>query len=348
MTEATPRAVPRAVHYALASNVAVAACKYAAAIYTNSGSAYAEAIHSSADCANQLLLITGRRVAGARADDQHPLGFGRATYFYSMLVAVQVFIGGGLASIAIGVYRLVHHSVLDHPYVVLAVLCASGLIEGLALRASIRSINPLRRRHGLYRWFRDTGEPEVLLSVGEDFAALAGIVLSMCATGLSVLTGRPVFDSCGGIAVGLLLMGSAVSAMREIQSLIIGEAAHRHVREAMLRWLDARAEIERVVSLVVLRWADDLVVSVQAELTRHDDAEELVRDRQDRACAPRRVPCGEVDLFRARAARTWHAPVVMAGCVPPGDSSLQTWAPHAGASCGIPAIAIMGTAVARQ
>jgi hypothetical protein len=88
---------PRAVYYALTSNIAVAACKYCAAAFTNSGSALAETIHSSADCLNQLLL-TGNRAARGRADEKHPLGFGRETYFYAMLVALQIFLIGGVAS----------------------------------------------------------------------------------------------------------------------------------------------------------------------------------------------------------------------------------------------------------
>lgn len=268
---------PRAVYYALASNVAVALCKYAAAAYTNSGSALAEAIHSSADCLNQLLLLIGGRAASNRADEQHPLGFGRETYFYALLVALQIFLVGGVASAAVGVVRLLHHSPLEHPYVVVAVLCVSGLMEATALKASIGTIEGHRRKAGLWKWFRDTGQPQLLLAVGEDVAALAGVLASLVAVVLSMLIGSPVFDACGSIAVGLILMGTAVFSMREIKSLIVGEAAHHHVRQAMHAWLAQRPEVGRVVSLIVLKWADDLVVAIQAELRPHHSADDLVR-----------------------------------------------------------------------
>ncbi|MEQ5844368.1 MULTISPECIES: cation diffusion facilitator family transporter [Paraburkholderia] len=269
-------AAPRAVYYALVSNVAVALCKYAAAAYTHSGSALAEAIHSSADCVNQFLLLIGNRAARNRADEQHPLGFGRETHFYALLVALQIFLVGGVASVAVGVVRLLHRSPLEHPYVVIVVLCVSGVIEGSALKASIGTIDGARRKAGLWTWFRETGQPQLLLVVGEDAAALAGVVASLLAVFLSVLTGSPVFDACGGIAVGLILMGTAVFSMREIKSLIVGEAAHRHVRQAMDAWLAQRPEIRRVVSLIVLKWADDLVVAIQAELRPQDSADDLV------------------------------------------------------------------------
>jgi cation diffusion facilitator family transporter len=280
---------PRAVYYALASNLAVAACKYAVALYTNSGSALAEAVHSSADCLNQIAMLVGHRAARARPDEQHPLGFGRETYVYGMLVAMQLFVMGGIASAAIGVIRVMHRSALEHPWLAIGVLCVSGVIEGFALRASIRTIEPRHRAGGLLQWFRDSGRPAVMLAVGEDIAAIAGVLVSLLAIGLSLVTGNPVFDALGSIGVGLVLMGTALFSMREIKSLLVGESAHRHTREAMHEWLAERPEVRHIVSLIVLKWSDDLVIAIQAELEPHGDASELVRtiDRLENALRER-------------------------------------------------------------
>ncbi|SDE44786.1 cation diffusion facilitator family transporter [Paraburkholderia lycopersici] len=272
-----PATVPRAVYYALASNVVVALCKFAAAAYTNSGATLSEAVHSSADCLNQVLLIAGRRAAHSGPDEEHPLGFGRETHFYAMLVALQFFLVGGLASMVIGVWRVWHRTGLDRPEVAVAVVFVSAVVEGASLRASILSIDRKRRAGGLWRWFRETGELETMLSIGEDAAALAGVLVSLTGTGLATLTGRPGFDALGSIGVGLVMMATAVLSLREIKSLIVGEAARPGVRKAMRAWLDARPEIGHIVSLVVLRWSDSLLVAIQAELSEHCDAEELVR-----------------------------------------------------------------------
>ncbi|CAG4909499.1 hypothetical protein R69919_03697 [Paraburkholderia gardini] len=131
-------AAPRAVYDALASNVAVALCKYAPAAYTHSGSALAEAIHSSADCMNQFLLLIGNRAARNRADEQHPPGFGRETHFHALMVALQIFLVGGVASVTAGVVRLLHRSPVEHPYGVIVVLCVSGVIEGEVAHRHVR------------------------------------------------------------------------------------------------------------------------------------------------------------------------------------------------------------------
>lgn len=268
---------PRAVYYALASNLAVAACKFGVALYTNSGSALAEAVHSSADCLNQLALLFGHRASRATPDEQHPLGFGRETYFYGMLVAMQLFLFGGVASIAIGGFRAVHHARLERPLLAIGVLCVSGVIEALALRGSIRTIDPRHRAKGLLNWFKESGRPSVMLSVSEDLAAVVGVLVSLIAIGTAVLTGNPLYDALGSIGVGLVLMGTALFSMREIKSLLVGESAHRRIRDEMRTWLDARAEVRRIVSLIALKWSEDLVIAIQAELEPHDSATELVR-----------------------------------------------------------------------
>ncbi len=116
-----------------------------------------------------------------------------------------------------------------------------------------------------------------MLSIGEDTAALAGALISFAGIGLAMLTGLAVFDSLASIGVGIVMMMTATVSLREIKSLIVGEAARAHDRKAIRRWLEKCPEIEHVVSLVVLRWSDSFVVAVQATLVEHRSADDLVR-----------------------------------------------------------------------
>jgi divalent metal cation (Fe/Co/Zn/Cd) transporter len=58
----------RAIFYAFLANLGIALAKSGAAFYTGSGSMLAEAIHSFADCGNQVLLYIGLRQSGKPAD----------------------------------------------------------------------------------------------------------------------------------------------------------------------------------------------------------------------------------------------------------------------------------------
>src|SRR6185436_1571130 len=98
----------------LVVNLLIAAVKTVAAIYTRSGAMLAEAIHSFSDCGNQLLLLVGVWQARKAADARHPFGYGRAVYFWSFMVALLLFSGGGGFSIYEGVHKILHPEPVEH------------------------------------------------------------------------------------------------------------------------------------------------------------------------------------------------------------------------------------------
>src|SRR5437879_1711237 len=117
----------------LAANAAIAIAKTGAAVYTNSGAMLAEAIHPGADCMNQILLLVGVRQAAAEPTERHPLGTGRASYFWSFLVALLLFFGGGVFSIREGVDKMLHPDPPEHVPIAIAILSFSLVTDGLSL-----------------------------------------------------------------------------------------------------------------------------------------------------------------------------------------------------------------------
>ncbi|HSW82520.1 MAG TPA: cation transporter, partial [Usitatibacter sp.] len=65
----------KAVVYALGANLAIAITKYVAAALTGSSSMFAEAVHSTADCGNQLLLLLGLKLSRRAPTPDYPMGF---------------------------------------------------------------------------------------------------------------------------------------------------------------------------------------------------------------------------------------------------------------------------------
>ena len=60
-------------------------------------------------------MLLGRRQAKAPASSRHPLGHGRATYFWSFVVALMLFVLGGLFSIYEGIHKLRAPEPLESP-----------------------------------------------------------------------------------------------------------------------------------------------------------------------------------------------------------------------------------------
>lgn len=267
---------PKAIFYALAANLGIAVCKYAAAAFTGSGSMFAEAIHSTADCGNQLLLLLGLRQSREPPSPLHPMGTGRAINFYSLLVALLLFFVGGAFSVYEGIHRLIAREPLQYVYVALSVLGISVVLEALSLYGAIREIRKGTPDKSLWRWFRETRDSDLLVVAGEDIAALAGLAIAFVAVLLTVITGNPVWDACGSIAIGVLLMLIALAVAREVKSMIVGESASPEMRRDIEAFLRARPEIRAIISLITLQWGKEVMVAVQCEMIDYDHSRTMV------------------------------------------------------------------------
>ncbi|MGZ5074308.1 MAG: cation diffusion facilitator family transporter, partial [Usitatibacter sp.] len=131
----------RAVFYALGANLAIAVTKYAAAVITGSGSMLAEAVHSTADCGNQLLLLLGMKRSRRAPTIDHPMGFGKETYFWSFMVAIMLFSVGGMFSIYEGWHKLTQPEALSHPLLALGVLAFGLVAESFSMWGALREVN---------------------------------------------------------------------------------------------------------------------------------------------------------------------------------------------------------------
>lgn len=267
---------PKAIFYALAANLGIAVIKYVAAAFTGSGSMFAEAIHSTADCGNQLLLLFGLRESRRPATALHPMGAGREINFYSLIVALLLFFVGGAFSVYEGIHRLIAHEPLQFVYAALAVLGVSVVLEALSLRGALRVIRAQYPGKPLWRWFRETRESDLLVVAGEDIAALAGLAIAFVAVLMTVITGNPAWDACGSIGIGFLLMLIAALVAREVKSMIIGESASPEMRREIDAFLRARPEIHAIINLITLQWGTEIVVAVQAEMIDYEESRAMV------------------------------------------------------------------------
>ena len=257
----------KTILFALGANAAIASAKTVAAFMTGSGSMAAEAVHSVADCANQGLLLLGLKSAARPPSAEHPLGHGRAIYFWSFIVALMLFSGGGLFSIYEGIHKLNAHEPLTDPWIAIGVLLFSLTAEGVALWKCLTQINALRGRQSLWRWSRTTRQSELLVVLGEDVAATVGLSIAMVAIGVAMLTGNEFYDALGSIAIGVLLVLVAVFIGVEVKSLLVGQSADPAVHKEMMRFLNERKEIAEVFNLITMQNGDYVVVALKARMT---------------------------------------------------------------------------------
>ena len=184
----------RAILYAFCANFGIAIAKSWAAWLTGSGSMLAEAIHSYADTGNQVLLYLGLKQSQRPPDDDHPLGYGKLSYFWSFIVAILLFTMGGLFSIYEGYHKLTHPEPLSQIWVAIIVLILAILLEGGSLIGCIREIGKVRKGRPFREWLRNTRNSELVVVLGEDIGAQLGLVLALGFLLTAWYTGNPVYD----------------------------------------------------------------------------------------------------------------------------------------------------------
>jgi len=253
----------RAILFALGANFAIAVAKGVAAFFTGSSAMLAETVHSIADCGNQMLLLLGMKQAKRPASPDYPLGHGKVIYFWSFLVALMLFSVGGMFSLYEGIHKLQSHEPLKQWWWAVGVLVFGIIAEGVSMRACMQEVNKARAGRSLWRWFRESRQAELVV---------------MIAILMSVVTGNPLWDALGTIAIGVLLIVVAVFVAVEVKALLVGQSVDREVQAAIREYLESQPPVRKVLSLITLQLGNEMMVSVQAEMQDRSSSRELIED----------------------------------------------------------------------
>lgn len=266
----------RAILYALLANLGIALAKTWAAVFTGSGSMLAEAIHSYADAGNQLLLFLGLRQSGRAPDSEHPLGYGKLSYFWSFIVALMLFSLGGLFSIYEGWHKLQHPEPLNQVWVGLLVLGLAIVLEGFSLAGALREISRLRGKRPLLDWLRHTRNAELVVVLGEDVAALAGLALAFSFLGLTLLTGQPAYDALGSIMIGIVLILVSLFIAQRIRGLLVGRSAEPELRAIVDRIIATDPAIDRALNVITIQMGPKVMLAAKIAMRPGLPIEEAV------------------------------------------------------------------------
>src|SRR5262245_58212551 len=266
----------RAILFALGANLAITLAKGLAAFASGSGAMLAGTVHSFADCGNQGLLLLGMKQARRRASPDYPLGYGKAIYFWSFLVAVMLFSVGGMFSLYEGLHKLAQPEPLARWWWAVGVLVFSIVAESISMRACVAEVNKARGARTFRQWFRESRQAELLVIFGEDLAALVGLTFALLAIVASVVTGNPLWDAIGTVMIGALLIVVAVFVAIEIKAMLIGQSADPIVSQDMRRYLEQRPEVARVFHLITLQLGNDVMVSAKVAMAGAGTAPALV------------------------------------------------------------------------
>src|SRR5690606_27579371 len=144
--------------------------------------------------------------------------------------------------------------------------------------ACLQEVNKSRGDRSLWRWFRESRQSELVVIFGEDIAALFGLCFALIAVVLAVVTGNPMWDAAGTIAIGVLLVVVAVLVAIEVKAMLIGQSIDPRRQAEIRQFLEGRDEIGKVLSLITLQLGPEALVSVQARMREEGDAGAMLAD----------------------------------------------------------------------
>lgn len=279
----------RAIIAAFLANLGIAASKLVGFVLTGASSMLAEAVHSLADSGNQGLLLLGVARAKRPESMDRPFGHGRERYFWAFIVALVLFLLGGVFAVYEGIHKLRHPEPLESPEIAVGILVVSILLEGWSFWTAVGEAQPARGDVSWLVFYKQTKSAELPVILLEDTGALIGLFLALLGVGLTTMTGNPVFDGLGSIAIGVLLTCIALALSVKMRSLLVGEpATDAHVAE-IRRTLEASPHMRRVLHMRTTHLGPDaLLVGAKVEFVNDlsfdqiakaiDEAEARVRE----------------------------------------------------------------------
>lgn len=269
----------KAVVAALIANAGIAVSKFVAFAFTGSSSMLSEAIHSVADSGNQVLLLIGNKRARQPADAQHPFGYGRRRYVYGFIVAIVLFLVGGMFSLYEGINKWQNPEPLNDWWIAVVVLLIAIGLEGYSFRTAFREANKSRGNRSLLGFVRASRQPELPVILLEDAGALVGLMLALSGVSAAVITGDGRFDAVGAMGVGTLLIVIAIFLAIEMVEMLIGESALPEEVDAIRAALEGSDGVERVIHLRTMHVGpDELLVAAKIAIHHSDTGREIAAD----------------------------------------------------------------------
>lgn len=251
----------KVIYAALIGNFLIAITKFVAAAWTGSSAMLSEGVHSLVDTGNELLLLYGLHRSAKPPDRAHPLGYGRELYFWTFIVALLIFGLGAGVSFYEGIIHIRRPEPVESPRVAYVVLALSMLFEGVSWWIALKEFRKAKGALGYFAAVRQSKDPTTFTVLFEDTAALAGLLIAFAGVAAAQYFELPELDGVASLGIGAVLAMTALVLARETKGLLIGEAAHIRLQEAVLAIAQDDPAVERANGVVTVHLAPNQVVA---------------------------------------------------------------------------------------
>jgi cation diffusion facilitator family transporter len=262
----------KTVVIALAANALIAVVKLAGGLISGSTALLAEAAHSLADTMNQAFLLVSVKLGGRKPTEDQPFGYGHERFLWTFMAAIGMFLAGAVFAIGYGIMQVLKGGEASDGFGFLVswiTLAIAAVAEGTSWVRAMRQTRGEAKEAGkpVFRYARQSRDPNVKMVLFEDSVALAGILIAAIGIGLDEVTGKTFFDPAASVAIGLLLVFVAVWMARDTGHLLVGAAALPEEREKMERIIEDHDAVVEVKELLTMALGPNaLLVAARVDL----------------------------------------------------------------------------------
>lgn len=231
------------------------------------------------DSLNQGILYFGIRQAAKAPDSRHQYGYGRASYFWSLVSAMGVFWMGCCVTMYHGIASLVHPpEALDFGWLTAGVLIISFAIDGAVLMGVLKDIASTKPAGvSFLQHVKAIKDPFVVavmlegivkilkLIFFQDLAACTGVIIAMAGILATYFTGITAFDGMASIGIGVLLGLVSTTLVGINRRYLIGQAVEPEVEKDIYNMLKQRESIEHVYN-IQSQWIGPQAFTIKVEL----------------------------------------------------------------------------------
>ena len=254
----------RAVYAAIIGNYMIAVMKFIGAGISGSAAMLAEGIHSLVDTGNGGLLLLGMSRSRRPPTRQHPFGYGKEVYFYTLVVAILIFGVGGGISIYEGILHVQHPAEMGDATLSYIVLGLAILFEGFVWMVAFKEFQQVKTKDSIWEEIRSSKDPITFTVLFEDTAALAGLVVALTGIYLSRALEMPVLDGVASIVIGSILCGVASLLIIESKGLLLGESVDPAVRDSVHEITARDPDVLRVARMMSMHLGPhDVLVNLE-------------------------------------------------------------------------------------
>lgn len=223
---------------------------FTVAYFTGSTVMLAQGLQGLSDLITGGILFLGVKRSHRMADKDYHFGYGREVFFWVILAGILMFLGTGGLSVFFGWQQVMNPDPVEHVWLAFAMLTFGFCMNGYAFSLSLKR---LRRLHHGIGWWQQLLRSSVIETKATFLIDLLGTLaafLGFSALVIYVITGNPVFDGFGSMAIGLCMMLGAILLIRDARELIVGRAVEP---DMINRITEAAHSVEGIDSVLDLR-----------------------------------------------------------------------------------------------